>query len=397
MSWQTGTAADVADLMAKLNSFLLCGHALEPVYSGVGTGVVDGLIGTQDSILETITVTFTSDEDYDVSGSQSGSLGSGTVGTPFASAVCSFTAVEGGTPWDSGDTIVFTMTPPWTAVRAVGGSEYIWMAPGNDGISQIYVGVLRFSSAIGDYDNLRLGGFTGFDSGQTFANQPNACTRPVLPLLRVGSMPYWFVANGRRVVIVVKVSTNYESAYLGFLRQYANPSQYPYPLVVGGSMSFNSEPAVGSTNWRWSYVGDEHHAFPIPYPSRQGANYLQLRMRRPDGVWLGFSSDNADLTGNGYVWPYGFSMTNLLSNLDGSYPLFPVVLMSDDGFEGYEANYPSVTVLAPQMWGELDGVLATTGYENAAENVITVGRTRHLVVQDIHRGTRKSYFAVALV
>lgn len=394
MSFETGTATDVADLMSRLNTFLLKGHALEPIYSAVGTGTIENLIGTVSSVLETITVTFTSSTAFDVAGSVSGPLGSGTVGVAFTSSVVSFTVVAGGTAWQAGDTIAFTMTPPWISKRAIAGSEYIWQAPGNGNEAQIFVGVLRFTDAGADYDNLRLGGFTGFDPALAFSQQQGAMTRPVLPLLRVGSMPYWFVANGRRVIVVAKVSTVYESAYLGFFTPYVNPGSYPYPLAVGGSMSWTNEPASNSQNWRWSYQGNEHRAFAIPHPiSTTDQNQFQLRTRRPDGVWIGYDSSRSSGTPQGHVWPYGYSMLNLISNLDGSYPLLPIILHSDSGTSGV---YPNVTINDPNMWGELDGVMATTGHANASENTITVGRTKWLVVQNIFRNTKTDFFAVKL-
>jgi hypothetical protein len=396
VSFEIGTATDVADLMGKLNTFLLKGHALEPAYSGVGTGKITSLIGTANSVLETITVTFTSSTAFDVSGSVTAAMGSGTVGVAFSHANVSFTVTAGGTAWAAADTITFTMTPPWNQKRGVAGSEYIWQAPGNGNEAQIFTGILRFSDVGADYDNWRLGGFNGFDSALTFSNQPGAMTRPVVPLLRVGTMPYWFAANGRRVVMVVKASTVYESLYLGFFNQYANPNQYAYPLAVGGSMSWaTTEPASSSQNWRWSYQGNEHRAFAIPHPTvSSNDDQFQLRLRRPDGVFQGFCG--AAKTGGsqqGYVWPYGYSMTNLLPNLDGSYPLLPIVLHEDDSSLGI---YPGITFTSPNTWGELDGVYAVTGHANAAENTITVGRTDYLVVQNVYRTTKTDFFAVKL-
>jgi hypothetical protein len=394
MSFEIGTATDVADLMAKLNTFLLKGHALEPAYSGVGTGKITNLIGTAGSVLETITVTFTSSTAFDVSGSVSGALGSGTVGVAFSSSVAGFTIVAGGAAWQAGDTIVFTMTPPWIQKRGVAGSEYIWQAPGNGNEAQIFTGILRFSDAGADYDNWRLGGFSGFDSGLAFTAQPGALTRPVVPLLRVGSMPYWFVANGRRVAMVVKASTVYEAMYLGFFNAYANPTQFPYPLIVGGSMSWTSEPASNSQNWRWSYSGNEHRAFPYPHPtSNSNHDQFQLRLRKPDGVWQGVAGTRSGGGLNGYVWPYGYTFSNVLPNLDGSYPLLPIVLHADEGNGGI---YPNITIVNPNIWGELDGVYAVTGHANAAENIVTVGRTDYLVVQNINRTTKTDFFAVKL-
>jgi len=394
MSFETGTATDVADFLLKLDAFLLKGHSLEPAYAGVGDGTITLLIGTGSSVVETITITFTSSTAFDVVGSVTGALGSGTVGVAFTSSVVDFTIVAGGTAWAAADTIIFAMTPPWVSQRAVAGSEHIWKAPGNDNAASIYVGVLRFNDVGADYDNLRLGGFTGFDPGQVFAAQPGAVTRPVLPLLRVGSMPYWFVANGRRAVIIAKVSSTYESAYLGFIDSYANPNQFAYPLAVGGSMAWNVEPALTSANWRWSHTGTEHSCFVTPAKTTASTdNTFQLRFRHPSGNWEGYSAHSGQTVARGLLWPYSYSMLNLIPNLDGGYALFPVILHSSTSASGF---YPAITIIGPQMWGELDGIAALTGDSNASENTITIGRTQWLVVQNIFRTTKSDFFAVKL-
>ena len=63
------------------------------------------------------------------------------------------------------------------------------------------------------------------------------------------SIPYWFLADGRRVIIVAKITTVYEHAYLGFLDAYATPGEWTYPLVVGVSDVSMAEPGATSANW----------------------------------------------------------------------------------------------------------------------------------------------------
>ena len=232
MSWEQGTATSYTDLLDKLNTFLLKGHSLPPAYAGTGTGTVGGIIGSGTSVQETITVTFTSATAFGVVGSVTGSMGTGTVGTLFTHARASFTITAGGTAFVNADTISFVMTPPWIAKRSSAGSEYIWQAPGNSNQDQIIVGAKTFFDATGGYYNWRLLGATGFDAGMAFAAQPGACSRPVLPLWN-GSIPYWFFADGRRVIVVAKITTVYEHAYLGFLDAYATPGEWAYPLVGG--------------------------------------------------------------------------------------------------------------------------------------------------------------------
>jgi hypothetical protein len=393
MSFISGTATNVTDLLTILDAFLTKGHSLDPQYSAIGDGIITCLIGTASSILEVVTVDFADAADFSVSGSLSGSLGSGTVGVPFSCDVCEFTITAGATDWEDGDTIEFTMTPPWVQERfttdagtASSTSPTLyscWKAPGNDGESAIYVAVRRIMDVTGDYDNLRLNGYIAYDPGLHFYAQPGGMTSrgPLLPLLRVGSMPYWIAANGRRVVIVVKTSTRYMSAYLGLITPYLNPSALPYPLLIGGCMAYSSAPSDTSTNWRWSATGTNISAF----PKSAGGSTLEnntCRFRRPDGVMNAMSwiSRYAGLSG-GLLTPNSSIGLDLRAGLDGSYPILPVVLSED----------------APSnVWGELDGVGYVSGHANTAENTVAQNRIQWLVVQDVGRTSKENYFAVKL-
>lgn len=386
MSFEQGTASGHGDLLDKLNTLLLKGHALPPVYTGAGTGSITGLIGSATSSQETITLTFTSPTAFGVVGSVTGSMGSGSVGALFTHAKASFTVTAGGTAWVAGDTITFVMTPPWVQKRGVAGSEYIWQAPGNSNQDQVIVGAKAFSDAGAGYYNWRLLGATGFDSGLAFTAQPGACTRPVLPLWS-GSIPYWFFADGRRVIIVAKITTIYEHAYLGFLDAYATPGEWAYPLAVGGSMAWPAEPAAGSSDWKYSYVGTEHHAYWSPLPSVPSLssvdhNRSQIRLRKPDGVWIGFSTvvQGSNIAGSFSVFPYADGFTNLKPCLDGSVMTFPIFLADT----------------TPNCYGEFSGVRAVSGAERGSEDLVTIGRDSHLVTQDTSNTTTKSYAALLM-
>lgn len=392
MSYKIGTAESMGDLLAQFNAFLTVGHALEPQYQTAGNGTIENLIGTANSVVETITVTFTSATAFSVSGDVGGSLGTGTVGTAFSSNRCAFTIAAGSVPFVSGDKISFAMTPPWETLRTAnidtGTDEYIWRAPGNGDESDIYAGMSRFTNVSGDYDNVRLGGFTGYNPDATFANQPAPCTRPIMPGRRVGTMPYWFFANGRRAMVFIKCAEIYEGAYLGFLRPYWNPEHWPYPLVVGGSMAWSSEPAATSANWRYSYTGAENNLIAFCNINTNNDNAYALRMRRPDGRWRGFGINDVSSTGYyGYVFPYnGGGFANVKPNLgDDAYPLFPIILSDDSGSR-----------VSPAIYGEMDGMYAVSGIENASENIITVGRQKYIVFQNVHRTTFKDYVAAKL-
>jgi hypothetical protein len=378
MSIYSGTADNYTYLLNTLNGILTEGHALPITWGGAGNGALTILRGSPSSVQETITVTWTSATAFNVTGSVTGSMGSGTVGAQFVHARVSFMAVAGGTPWANGSTAQFVMTPAWTALRSVAGSEYIWKAPGDGGTDQIYGGVQVFSNATGDYFNWRMGAFTGFNSGLAFASQPGACTRPVIPMWN-SSIPYWVFVTGKQVQIVAKISTVYVWGGFGFLDAYASPGQWSYPIWVGGSMSFNSEPAATSTSWRWSYTGNEFRLGILGGYYSSADNDCSLRVRTPAGSWRGISGISNSHPG--MAWPWVGTMSDMRPNLDGSYPTWPVVLAEDYGGE-------------KNVFGEIPGAAATIGYGNAAENTLTIGRDSWIVFQNAFRTTKTDYFCM---
>lgn len=392
MSWEQGTASSAVDLLDKLNAFLLKGHSLTPAYAGAGTGLITNLIGTATSSQETITVTFTSATAFNVVGSVTGSMGSGTVGSAFTHAKVTFTITAGGTAWAAGNTIIFVMTPPWVQLRGISGDQFIWKAPGNANTNEIYVGALRFNdTGTGNYDNLYLGGWTGYTAGNTWWNQPGSINAqdgngPILPLWS-GSIPYWFVADGKRVIIVAKITTNFECAYLGFIDTYPSPGQYAYPLLVGGAMAFEPPytPGLSSSAYRYSSAAINHTCFwKAGGDMHNGPDfYSTARLRKADGTWRGFVYGYGGLYNPGSVWPYASGFTDSRPNLDGTYLLLPII---------YSESFSGGT----NVFGELDGVCAVTGHSNAAENTVTIARVTWLVVQNAHLTTKADYAAVRL-
>ena len=397
MSFEIGIAANASDLLNKLNAFLTSkGKAYAPSFSGSGNGKITAWDGGTASLAETFTLTATSATAFSVVGSASGNLGTTTVGTPFAHAKIGFTLTAGTIPFLAGDAFRINTATPWTSLRAVPGSEMIWKAPGHDGLRQIYAGAKLFSHTGADYFNWRLQGFTGFSPGNDFLNQPGqlGLPSPVLTLWN-STLPYWFVANGQRVVVFARVGTVYVCAYLGLINTYLSPGQYPYPLFVGGNLCWANEPASSSVAWRYSHPGVEMHAFwrGLQHTSNDSRT-MTGRLRLPDGSFLGMKgttlSDQIGNAGPCSIWPYandGNGFDNIRENLDGSYPLLPAVLSSDRGVT------PGVDV---NTWGELDGLRATTGHANAPENTITEGLFTHVVFQDVFRTSKDCWCALRL-
>lgn len=274
----------------------------------------------------------------------------------------------------------------WTVKRwdSTNG-ELILCGPGLAGLDEIYVGMKCFFDTVSDYYNWRLDGFIGYSPNDNFENQPGSILsdRPTLQLWD-NSIPYWIVANGRRIILVAKISGRYESMYLGFLLPYATPGQFPYPLIMGGS---------GIGNMRWSDDRQIHSSFINPAVNSTSSSDFpiypsSLKIRRPSGQWKNIANKGSDgsylsLSKNNdtaHTWPYITNPTKLITNLDGSYPIFPIVLFDT----------------LPSVYGELDGCYFVPGYQNGAENIIQIGGVNYLVVQNVFRTTITDFWALQL-
>jgi hypothetical protein len=277
--------------------------------------------------------------------------------------------------------------------RVAGGldaafGQHLWMAPGNDGVSEIYVGVHHFRRTDVDYYDWELMAFDGYTAGLNAYAQTGVHRLLYLPLWN-STMNYWFVADGRRVIIVVKIGTQYEAAYLGLYDPFFTPAQLPYPICLGGSRAMQAgAPNWNDTKYKWSAVDIGHNLF---MHSDRGSMagvayyYMTMRMRRLTGVWVGMisqangsrefmpSSDNV-------IWPYAGSFTALDVDHDGGYSLFPIILLATD----------------PNPMGQLSGVYAVTGQGAGAEDTVTVGGIPHLLIPNVNRTTVLDWFALRL-
>lgn len=266
----------------------------------------------------------------------------------------------------------------WQVKRWVGATNWAdnWFkGPGTSGTDNIYVGIRAFEDNDLDIYNLGFRGAVGllmdgsgnYTNGSNYDNQPGGSPE-VYACASNTALPYWFVANGRRFIAIWKVSTTYHGMYCGFPLVYGTPTQYPYPLVIGGG---------GNTyTRRWSANDPDHRIFCDPGTGGMQLYYL-------DGTWKAFRNYygsgsieyNEDINN---VWPKG--VTWIRDNPDGSYLLEPFILNMN----------------IPQLVGELEGVYWVSGFNNAAENTMTISGDTYVVFQNIFRTNVNDYFALRL-
>lgn len=155
-------------------------------------------------------------------------------------------------------------------------------------------------------------------------------------------MPYWFVVNKRRFLLVVNVNGNYSFAYAGFYLSYSSPKYNPQPVMVAGNAGQNTPETSGST-------------LNPQYTSRV---------------------INGSVINGSAGLSFGYTQSNGI-NLDGSYNLFPW------RFSSYGTIH------------ELDGIFKVGGSSGlASEDIITVGADNYLVFQNFASTT--DFYAIRL-
>lgn len=406
MAYTTGTATNNQDLIDRTIRFV-CGYGTTGAVTQTGTGngtlTLGGTYPSAGTFPATITETWTltctatatNGGTFSVVGSVSGAQANATVGTPYANTFVAFTINDGSTDFQLGDTFSFTTTVG--ALKAE-GQEWIYQGRGSgqttggwvkgrglSGSESIYCGMQTADTPASDVYNIEIAAAQGFSSGLAWGSQVGK-SPATYSCGWNSSTPYWIVANGQRFVVVFKVSTTYHAIHLGKILPYGTPSQYGYPVYVGGETS--------SSTLRWSDTSPGFRHFTDPGFISSASCYLC----HPDGTWYTYwnyqNSNGNDSLGYGYrhIWPFGADaavdsfvpnmIKEMRENVDGSYTLIPLILAT----------------IQPgrQVFGEIDGCYFVSGYNNAAENIVTIDGVDHLVVQNIFRTSRWHYWALKL-
>lgn len=235
--------------------------------------------------------------------------------------------------------------------------ELIVKGPGAAGQDQVFVGLQRYALSTSDWFNWRMRTFIGYVPDNTFASQPGAGTERAVALWDQ-SIPYWFVANGRRFVAAAKVSTVYEAMHGGLILPYATPAQYPYPVLIGGTLG-------SASSTRWSDTSAGHSVFAYAPGTLALRNVVGTQIA-PD-IWP--SSPGASAT-----------LYNYRPAPGDSYPLFPIELQ--DG--------------GPNRYGYLDGVYFVPGFAAAVEDVVQIGGINHVMLLNVFRTGVRDFWALRL-
>ena len=257
----------------------------------------------------------------------------------------------------------FAAANGWTVLRydaSQAEHELILKAPGLSGTEEIFVGLRTYDNANVDIYNLTAAGFVGYLPGNAFAAQPQALLRGVPAHNQ--RIDYWLTLNGQRLILAMKVGTPvYESMYLGKMLPYARPSQFPYPVVVGGMLTTEALTRFSDTaHSAWVKGSIERTVAPAANDT--------IRLRSNDGTWRTVAA-----------FPWCNSGMSAARETVDNYPLTPVILNDGSG-----------------IYGELDGVFHISGFNNVVENVVQFGGHQYVVIQDVWRTGHFDYYAIRM-
>jgi len=219
--------------------------------------------------------------------------------------------------------------------------------PGLAGTDNIYVGIRVKTDDGGIIYHWELRGMAGYNSEAEFESQVGVSNPHYVPLYDSG-MSYHFFATGRCFKVSALVeSTVWVPCYGGLMLPYALPSEFPYPLFIGGASYLQTD--------RYSSGAASFRAFWQPGDDNN-AKHGGCGLRFVSGEWLPFSDQDAD-TDYGRAWPYYNDVLPMAANADSTQNIIPVVL--------YTGKWGGVVL------GELDGVGYIAGHNTTPGDTIT--------------------------
>ena len=283
----------------------------------------------------------------------------------------------------------------WTQVWSV-TNQVVLKGPGLAGADNIYIGLSRVDDPANDSYSIHMRGMSGILAGATDIGGHINVSKVVGIYSDSQPMTYWFVANGRRFVVVLKISTVFQAMYGGLFLPYAVPDSYPYPLFVGGTRGENP-----STPVSWRNTNADHTQFISPNYSAPTIRDSCAFMLSPAAEWLRCWNNGSDPGepkigiapeqmfegwgiedngSNGYG--YDSIRQKMTAAYDGTFPLIDIALVQ--------------ALPSDQTYGVLHGCYRVPGAANSSENIITSGSVNHLVVQNAFRTGTGQYWALAL-
>jgi hypothetical protein len=274
----------------------------------------------------------------------------------------------------------------------VATDQLAFQGPGLAGDDQILV-CMKFVAVPGsNLYNINLFGLTAWNPSLAPIAQPNPSPDGRLLLIN-GSIKYWIIANGRCFKIITRISSQYDQAYAGFILPEHLPTDYPYPLFIGGSYISDTQNNSNNDAYRRAFWNGNVTAQSVQGVALNGGNAV---LCVPDLSWKWVGNKYGSSGGTGSVsagmdaiatipWnPVYYNPYRYRQTITGERVLW----------RGGLATY--LPPLGRVFYGRFDGVFFVPAFGSSAESIVTVGGVDHLIVPDIFRSEDGGMAAFAL-
>lgn len=244
--------------------------------------------------------------------------------------------------------------------------------PGLAGTDEIFCGVETYEDTSNGYYNWELFGSVGWRSGREPHAQPlSSGDDQVFSYFWNSAIPYWMVATPRRIIVVAKVGTTYQSVHLGLGNPIGTDAQFPYPLLIGGCGYAKAQAYSATTS--------NNSAFWAGLTASTGNG----RARLPGGTWgsLTTAAATASIPSLLAVSESQSQLANILNSITGEYLPEQVYIVDSTTSDVYM---------------EIDGLFRISGYQQTAENIVTIDGVNHMVFPNVYRGGNDAYCALRL-
>lgn len=312
-----------------------------------------------------------------------------------------------GGAWIDGTNSTVPTADRWTALTngslqpalpgsgfATDGDLYL-QGQGSSGTDQIIVGFQTYRNVGNSVFAMHLAGYTAFDNTLAFLTMPGLSGITPRVALSNTSFNLFLWVNARRIMAVCRVGTTDICFHLGYILPFATASQYPYPLMISGSVQDDTynfqqnnfgqscipDPCPNGCALRWidgTWVTVTH------YGNNNGARNIALTNANPYVFWP--LRDNT--TTDGVEVDTAFSEFNLFTQYSATnniispsqisaYPLLPVTLEN-----------------ASQLIGVVDGMYVVPGQGLSAGDTISDGTNTYDVFHNTWRTEFPDFFCV---
>lgn len=276
---------------------------------------------------------------------------------------------------------------------ATDGELYL-QGQGSSGTDQIIVGMQTYRNVGNNVFGIKLQGYTAFNNTLAFATMPGV-SPPCFTALANVSFNCFFWVNGRRIMVAARIGTTDILFGFGYMLPFATANQYPYPLVIHGSVqdiTFNfqqnnfgqssmPDPCTNGCQFRWvdgTWITVQHYnSANASRPSAlNNTNAYMFWPLRDNTVSDGAETDNT--ASEAALFTSYSAVSQIVSSSQiSAFPLYPVILEN-----------------ANQLIGQMDGLFVVPGQGLSAGDTITVGSDTYDVFHNTWRTEFPDFYCI---